>query len=444
MGLPENDYSPTERLRLLKGAFGSLLVHTGAILVGLGTSMVLGRLLGAEGFGNYTLFLVVFTLVGLPIHKGLRAFVLREVSAAREAGDTAHLAAVLGFTRRSILQFSLIFAALVTIAAMIMPGQASFVVVSALLVPLLALLERQGAFIAGLGHPIAGQIPEQILRHLLLILMIATAVVSGLGARITPQVAMALSCSAIALSLLVTGPFLRRALAAQPALPLPGPARPGWFWSMCLLSMIAGLAYLNQRIDLLVIAALLDTRDVGIYRIAGQVALLVVIPQIAINRYISPAMSAAFKARNHGRMQRLLAGASFLAIAGGLPLALTLVLFDVEILTMAFGGDYAEGAASLSILTLGYLASAVFGSVGVALTMTGHERDAAWGMGIAVASNLMLNVPMVLWLGMPGAAIATAISLLIWNAFLAWRVHQRTGLGSSVVFLPFLTRAERS
>lgn len=426
----------------LKGATASLVVQSGTVILGLGVSVVLSRVLGAQGFGEFTLFLVVFTLLGLPVHKGMRAFMVREVSSAREAADGLHLAAVLKFSRQVIFCFSVGLGILVAIMTLALPEIAppALTLIAALIVPFLAILERQGAILTGLGHPIAGQIPEQILRHAILILLVLAAVGTGLVIQMTPLIAMGLSCCAIALSLLAMAPFLRQALASCRWGQSGERRRSGWLKSMFLLSAVFGLAYLNQRIDLLAIGLLMNPEAVGIYRVAGQVAMLVAIPQIAVNRLVSPDLSAHFRSGDRVKMQRILSSTSIYALVGGIPLALGVVLFESTILEGVFGSEFAEGAHSLSILTLGYLASALFGSVGAVLTMIGHERDAAWGMAIAAGSNLFLNVPMVLWLGMQGAAIATVISLVIWNAYLSWKVFQRTGLISTVILRPFMAR----
>ena len=61
------------------------------------------------------------------------------------------------------------------------------------------------------------------------------------------------------------------------------------------------------------------------------------------------------------------------------------------------------------------------GSAGQLLNMTGHERDVTKGMAYAAVLNIVLNLSLIPWLGIYGAAIATAISLIT-QGVLLWRL----------------------
>lgn len=110
-------------------------------------------------------------------------------------------------------------------------------------------------------------------------------------------------------------------------------------------------------------------------------------------------------------------------IALSLPVALGLIVFGKPILATVFGPEYAAGALALAILCVGQLLNAGFGSVGNILNMTGHERDTVLGVAIGAISNVALNLLLIPPLGIDGAAIAIAMSLLIWNSWLAIVVY---------------------
>jgi len=48
--------------------------------------------------------------------------------------------------------------------------------------------------------------------------------------------------------------------------------------------------------------------------------------------------------------------------------------------------------------------------------MTGHQQDCAKVYGACAAINIMLNAVGIYFLGILGAAMATAVSTLLWNA----------------------------
>jgi O-antigen/teichoic acid export membrane protein len=60
--------------------------------------------------------------------------------------------------------------------------------------------------------------------------------------------------------------------------------------------------------------------------------------------------------------------------------------------------------------------------------MTGHERDAAFGITVGATANVILNALLIPRWGMEGAAIATGFSLLLWNVILVVRTRQRLGI----------------
>jgi O-antigen/teichoic acid export membrane protein len=96
----------------------------------------------------------------------------------------------------------------------------------------------------------------------------------------------------------------------------------------------------------------------------------------------------------------------------------------VQTVLSLFGDGFASGSAALRILLLGQLVNATAGSVGVMLTMTGHERQAAVVMMVAAAGQIGLSVALIPRFGVEGAAVANAVSLIGWNLALAvptWR-----------------------
>jgi O-antigen/teichoic acid export membrane protein len=64
--------------------------------------------------------------------------------------------------------------------------------------------------------------------------------------------------------------------------------------------------------------------------------------------------------------------------------------------------------------------NAATGTAGYLLVMTHYERPAAVMFGLAAVLNVLLNLLLIPRFGMTGAAIASAIALVLLNALLAW------------------------
>jgi len=117
--------------------------------------------------------------------------------------------------------------------------------------------------------------------------------------------------------------------------------------------------------------------------------------------------------------------------------AMIFFFFGEFILRFIFGEEYVLGFMPLVVLTIGKLTNAAFGSVGALLNMTGHEKDAMKGMGYSLVINILLAFILIPQFGMLGAALSTAISLVVWNIILRHYVKKRLDI-ESIGFIQIL------
>ena len=101
-----------------------------------------------------------------------------------------------------------------------------------------------------------------------------------------------------------------------------------------------------------------------------------------------------------------------------------------------FGHDYGSGATALTILSLGMLVLTGTGSNGIALLMAGRS---SWSLAISATSlavNLTLNLLLIPHLGIDGAAVAWAVTVLVNNgvtAVLVWKFIRLDPLGNGAL-----------
>ncbi len=82
-------------------------------------------------------------------------------------------------------------------------------------------------------------------------------------------------------------------------------------------------------------------------------------------------------------------------------------------------------------VVLGFLSIVIAGSTAVVANMTGHERLTLYSVGVSVTVNIVLNLVLIPVLGMNGSAIATAVSLVLFNGLQWYWVRSRVGLRPS-------------
>jgi O-antigen/teichoic acid export membrane protein len=92
-----------------------------------------------------------------------------------------------------------------------------------------------------------------------------------------------------------------------------------------------------------------------------------------------------------------------------------------------------RGYVALVILAAGQLFNVAIGPVGWLLVMTGHQGYAALVLAASTGLNVILNFLFIPKWGLEGAAVATTISTVLGNLFLAVIVYRRLGIHGTVL-----------
>ncbi|MEO0985183.1 MAG: polysaccharide biosynthesis C-terminal domain-containing protein [Cyanobacteria bacterium J06639_14] len=109
-----------------------------------------------------------------------------------------------------------------------------------------------------------------------------------------------------------------------------------------------------------------------------------------------------------------------------------LIYFAQPVLQL-FGPEFIAAKGSLIVLILGQLVNVGAGSVGYLMTMTGYQNQSALVMVVSALANVILNLMGIHFFGIIGAAIATALSMAMWNIWLYSLVVQKLGVRPSIL-----------
>lgn len=427
---------------MARGFAGSAGIKLSQTFLGLLLSVLLARVLGAEGYGIYAFAFSVASLLAIPVQMGLPVLVVREVAHSQLKNQWGLFR---GLLRRSN-QLVVINSAMVVGGAAVYiavgqasedPAQLQTMFWALMLVPLIALGNLRGAILSGLHKVVQGQLPEMLLRPLFLVVMLL--VMSFLLPESGPDRAMLLHCVASAMAFLVGVALLMKAVPAQARRAMPEYRTRAWLASLLPLAFIAGMQVINSQADIFMLGLMASKEEVGIYRIVVQGATLVGFPLIAVNAVIAPQITRLYQAGDKEKLQQMVTISARVILVASMPLALVFICWGRLIIEAMFGNEFAAGALALAILSTAQLLGAFVGSVALLLNMTGHENDTARGVMLAAGSNILLNLWWIPAYGIEGAAAATAVSLLLWNGLLYIKVRQRLQLDS----LPFLFRKKR-
>jgi O-antigen/teichoic acid export membrane protein len=106
--------------------------------------------------------------------------------------------------------------------------------------------------------------------------------------------------------------------------------------------------------------------------------------------------------------------ATRLNVAVSVPILFCIIIFSTYLLSF-FGSDYIIAKNALIILASSQLFNSISGPSAIFLNMTGRQKSLNIILIIALLINVTLNVILIPILGMIGAALSTAISLILWK-----------------------------
>ncbi len=229
--------------------------------------------------------------------------------------------------------------------------------------------------------------------------------------------------------------LIRRTVPAEVNKAKPSFEKKEWLTTSQDMMLTSGFNYILISADSLMLGLLIDTDAVGVYRIASQVAVAIVIALTAMNGILHPIVADLYANNKRQELQRIIsigANAVFaISIIGGL-----ILYFSADLLPLLFGAEYIEPIPLLRILIFGQIFNACAGPAVLLLNMTGHQRDAAKIMAFGALLNLGLNAILITRIGIEGAAIATIITTLLWNIAAALVVWRRLRIVSFALWWP--------
>ncbi len=414
-------YAGTERSAMARSAAVTAGLQLVATIVTFGSSLLYARVLGPHGFGLYAYVTAWATLFTIPVALGLPAYLVRE-GAGRPGinRDLRRWADIRVLTVGAAI-------ALVLVAAYWVPvvGRARILFLIAAPIPLLAALGQvRQSLLRALNRVATSQWPLVLGPLLLVLTMLIVWLWRG---GLQPWEVMAAALAATALIFVVGHLQLHRATRRIEATP-----PPALNLRAALPFMVMGVLFLvNSRADIILLGSLRGPHDAGIYAIVARAATFVTFFAGAVNMVIAPRIAALYRATERATLQRLLTASARRVLVLSLPLAVIFLVVARPLLTFLYGAPYGEGAWALRILTLGFLSIVIAGSTAVVANMTGHERLTLYSVGVSVAVNIVLNLVLIPVLGMNGSAIATAVSLVLFNGLQWYWVRSRVGLRPS-------------
>lgn len=420
---------------LLKAATGTFGFKVANAFLIYASSVLLARVLGFQEFGNYTYVTAWVNLLVIPAVLGLEGLMTREVSVYQTQSKWSLAQGLIQWSNRVVLINSIGLAILASfviwgVTSSSNPQQLSVFIMAMISLPFIALSRLRQSTMQALRYIVRGQIPEMLIRPILLIL--------GLGGislffnkNITAFGAIILYIVASGISYLVGEFLLQTHIPPTIKQAIPEYQPKYWIQSALPMLFIGSMYLINNQTDTVMLGILKDSASVGLYTVANRGAGLISFLLIAVNTALAPTFASLYAEGDRKKLQKIVSNGCRIVFFAALMIATLLIVFGQWFLLL-FGEEFVQGQTALTILSIGQLINASTGSVALLLLMTGHERDTAIGVTISALLNVFLNVILIPEWGANGAATATAISMMVWNVILAVFAYKRLKIHSTI------------
>ena len=414
----------------------SLLTRIAGAAAAFGLHALLARLLGADQYGIYSYVLACLGIAVLLASLGLDLSLVRFVAAYRARGAWPELAGLWRWSRRMVLGAACVTAAVALLSLGFLvrdldPALARTGWIACGVLPVAALLRLGEARLLGLKRVAEAHLPDGVLRPVVTAGLVALTV-GVLGASLSSALAMGLHLVAIsgaAALVLVLG---RRAFRVVPpdveARYEAGP----WMRVSLPLWGEAGLRVLSNRLDVILVGALLGMAEAGVFAVASRLAELIVFGAHASQVAARPHIAESHARSDTRAVRKAVTVAATWATVFAAGVGLILMAARVPVLEV-FGAEFVAGAGVLVILATANLVAASTALVDSVLVMTGHERVNVRITAVILALKLPLMWMAIASWGVEGAALAVVATTVLGRLWGWAYVRRRLGVDGTVL-----------
>ena len=186
---------------------------------------------------------------------------------------------------------------------------------------------------------------------------------------------------------------------------------------------ISAIAYfIMQSIDIIILSIYEGFEQIAYYSVSVKLATLTALALMSVNIVIAPRIAEAYELNDINKMQNLIKNASRIIFVISACILTVLFFFSNEALSL-FGAEYKAASYALVLLLAAQCFNSFSGPGSVYLNMTGRQNILNKILILGLLVNIILNFYFIPVDGINGAAKATLISLVFWNALIVIFVY---------------------
>lgn len=199
------------------------------------------------------------------------------------------------------------------------------------------------------------------------------------------------------------------------------------------LLLVSGTAIVTSSSSTIILGLLEDASAVGKFGVAATISMLTSFFLQITNSTISPKVASLFFEKKLYEMERMIKRTTVALTFIGVITFLIFVFFGEKIL-LIWGAEFSQVYLVLIILSFGHFINISTGAAGLVLVMCGFEKIQKNISIVYLNLNILLNLLLILYLGIYGAALATTITIIGENITKVYYTKKKVG----VITIPFI------
>jgi O-antigen/teichoic acid export membrane protein len=405
------------------------------------SQVLLARWMGSFEYGIFVLVWTTMVIVGNLACLGFHTSVIRFIPEYREKGMIAELRGILITSRLFVLAASTLIALLGALGVYLFSAAIeSYYVIPFVLgmicLPMIALSDLLQGMSRAHAWALSALSPTYIIRPVLIMAFMGAALVAGYQPCAETAVLAAIAATyATTLWQLIS-------VTARIDARMPSGQRTvlfgEWFAVSLPIFLVESFFFLLTNADVLMVGAYMQPDDVAVYFATVKTLALVHFVYFAVKAGVAQGY-AAFTHGDPGRLAAFARETVSWTFWPSLLMAVVVLALGKPML-MLFGPDFDQGFPLLFLLIFGVVARAAVGPCESLLTMSGNQNVCAAVYALTLALNVALSMALIPWLGLWGAATATAVAMIFEAGALSFTVWRKLGIAMAI-FVP--TGAEK-
>jgi O-antigen/teichoic acid export membrane protein len=406
---------------LQKIAKGTGIVFTGTIigmLLGFVSRVIIVRYITQTEYGIYSLALVVISIFVAISTLGLQEGSTRYIAYFRGKKEEGKVKGIISSSIKiaivasiSLATISFFISDFISINIFHTPALSIPLKIFSIAIPFTVLINVFISIFRGFDRVDARVYFQDIFRPVLYLLFLIAVVLFGLsflGVICAYLASIAITCVVFVMYMVRKSP-----LAIRSGNSVTNPmTKELLFFSVPLLA-VSMLIMVMSWTDTLMLGHFKTLDVVGVYNAALPLAGLLSMTLSSMNFIYIPIISQLYSKNLIAELKRsyiILTKWIFLVT---LPIFFVLFLFPDVVLNLLFGSRYIGAAVALQILAFGYFLNICLGFTYNTLLVLGKTKFLMWTLVISAIINVILNMVLIPPMGIIGASIASAFSIIV-------------------------------